>query len=79
VRTNALPSRQERASPSARYAAGACVSERTLRGRSGRPVGLNLERGRGLVEAVVEAVVVTRAAYKGVRWAPDQLAVVWRV
>lgn len=40
--------------------------------------GLDLDRQRAVVETLVEAVVVAKADYKGARWTPDRLEIVWR-
>jgi site-specific DNA recombinase len=40
--------------------------------------GLDLDRQRAVVEALIEAVVVAKAPHKGARWSPDRLQVVWR-
>jgi len=40
--------------------------------------GLDVDRARAVVETLVEAVVVAKAAHRGARWTPDRLQVVWR-
>lgn len=40
--------------------------------------GLDVDRQRAVVETLVEAVVVAKAAHRGARWSPDRLEVVWR-
>lgn len=39
---------------------------------------LDVDRQRAVVETLVEAVVVAKAAHRGARWSPDRLEVVWR-
>jgi hypothetical protein len=39
---------------------------------------LDVDRQRAVVETLVEAVVVSKAAHRGARWSPDRLEVVWR-
>lgn len=39
--------------------------------------GLDLDRRRAVVESLVKAVVVDRAARRGAPWTPDRLEVVW--
>lgn len=39
---------------------------------------LDLDRRRAVVEALIDAVVVAKAAHRGARWTPDRLEVVWR-
>jgi hypothetical protein len=40
--------------------------------------GLDVDRQRAVVETLVEAIVVAKAAHRGARWSPDRLEVVWR-
>lgn len=39
---------------------------------------LDQDRQRGVVETLVEAVVIGKAAHRGARWTPDRLEIVWR-
>lgn len=40
--------------------------------------GLDVDRQRAVVETLLEAVVVAKAAHRGARWTPDRLEIVWR-
>lgn len=39
---------------------------------------LDLERQRGVIDSLIEAIVVQKASRRGAPWSPDRLEVVWR-